>query len=119
LVENGDEGDSDEDELLTVLRRGTDEEVPEVDDTAETGCHREAHDTRRGGSTINPTVKAASPERRAGMLARLRAFREAYAKALNKLKKGLSAIFPGGTWQLCRTLNLPAGPAPCPAWQLA
>ena len=77
----------------------------------------------RGGATrpgvVNPTVKAASAERRAKMLTRLRAFREAYARALQQFRTCLAAVFPGGTWRLCRTLNLASGPAPTPAWMLA
>ena len=81
--------------------------------------HAGAPGARARQSSINPTVKAASAKRRAGMLTRLRDFREAYAKALQKFRKCLKAVFPGGTWRLCRMLNLPSGPAPSPAWMLA
>jgi REP element-mobilizing transposase RayT len=84
------------------------------------GKHRPGASPRSAARArdINPTVKSSTQERRAGMLARLRAFRDAYTAALRAFKAGLPAVFPGGTWRLCHLLKLPSAPPPLPAWQL-
>jgi REP element-mobilizing transposase RayT len=124
----GSEGPADEDELLEALRGNLDEceETEPSHAEAARGCDdqnaaRRARTDQRtsvGPRRINPTVKSSSSKRRAAMLARIRAFREAYAMALNRFRAGAAVTFPGGTWQLCRTLKLSSGPAPAPAWQL-
>ena len=119
----GKAADGDEDDLLEAVWGRIGDDAPEMSSDASgttEGLHCSAEAARRfRPSRINPTVKAASARQRAGVLARLRAFRDAYAGALKRLRQGLSAIFPGGTWLLCRTLKLPARPAPVAAWQLS
>jgi hypothetical protein len=60
---------------------------------------------------LNPRLSASDPEIMKKGKKRLRYFRLAYRDALARLRAGLDAIFPYGTYWYRRLLNLPCEPA--------
>ena len=60
---------------------------------------------------LNPQLSASDPEVMKKGKRRLKYFRQAYRKALIKLKAGIDVIFPYGTFWYLRLLNVPCEPA--------
>jgi putative transposase len=60
---------------------------------------------------LNPRLSASDPEVMKRGKLRLKYFRSAYRKALAKLRQGLEAVFPYGTFWYTRLLNIPCEPA--------
>lgn len=58
-----------------------------------------------------PTLKAVCAEALAQAVLELRAFREAYREALERWRAKLQAVFPPGTWWMCRFAGAPVAPA--------
>jgi len=50
---------------------------------------------------------AGDKERRLAMLALLRAFAEAYERAMERYRAGEACVFPRGTWKMVRLFNVP------------
>jgi putative transposase len=68
-------------------------------------------ETSEPKNKLNPCLSASDPEVMKRGKKRLRYFRQLYREALSKLRAGLEAIFPYGTFWYQRFLNVPCEPA--------